>query len=210
MKKYYAYCRVSTDKQSNIRQEYLINEYCKTHNIEVYKWIEDIASGKSFNRKNYIAMKQELDNDSVLIISELDRLSRAYKAENNMGTIKEEWKELSDMGVRVVVCDMPLLSTDTDRQQTLDMTFIQNLVFEVLSYVANKEREKLSIRTKSGIAAKRANNPDFKIGRPTTITSDTIALIHSLREQGLSYDKISEETGVSKGSISRILNKGEK
>ena len=59
-------------------------------------------------------------------------------------------------------------------------------------------------------ALQRKKEQGVILGRPTTIDEKTLTRIHTLREQGYSYDKISEETGVSKGSISRILNKGDK
>lgn len=207
MRRYFAYCRVSTDSQSTDRQKLLINEYCKSRGIEIYKWVEDEISGKTFKRKNYQAMKQELQSDDVIIVSELDRLSRAYKSssENKYDTIKAEWKELSDNGIRVVVIDMPLLSTDTDIEQTLDMSFIQNLVFEVLSYVANKEREKTSFRTINGIRAKREADPNFKIGREKTYADNLRHQVIAHYNSGHTMQECAEKFGVSTSSVHRFV-----
>ena len=81
-----------------------------------------------------------------------------------MSAIKEEWQYYMEKKVRLVVIDMPLISSDLEGKKTLDMQFISNLVFEVLCYSAEKEREKISQRTKEGLAARR--EAGVKLGRP--------------------------------------------
>lgn len=154
----YAYCRVSTVDQNLDRQLEAINKYCEENNVSVTKWYEDKASGKTFERTNYLAMKEAVQKDDVVIIKELDRFGRS------MTLIKEEWQYFMDKGVKIIVIDMPLISSDLSGKKTLDMQFISNLVFEVLCYSAEKEREKLSQRTKEGIKA--ARNKGKIIGRP--------------------------------------------
>lgn len=155
----YAYCRVSTADQNLDRQVEAIKKYCEEGNITITKWYQDKVSGKTFERENYLIMKEEVNKDDVIIIKELDRFGRS------MTLIKEEWQYFMDKGVKIIVIDMPLISSDLSGKKTLDMQFISNLVFEVLCYSAEKEREKLSQRTKEGIKA--ARNKGKNIGRPT-------------------------------------------
>lgn len=202
---YYIYQRISTEKQSLIRQEGAIEDYCKANNIVVPEEniYSDIITGKTTKRDGYQQLKAKLQKNDILIMLDLDRLGRKWDI------IKTEWKDLTDKGVYIIIVNCPLINVlpSNNGEVSVDKRLIQEMMFTLLCYVSQKEVEKVSERTKMALKAKRDADPNFKIGRPTTITPDTIALIHTMREQGCSYDKISEETGVSKGSISRILNK---
>ena len=103
-------------------------------------------------------MKEATEKDDVIIIKELDRFGRSMEA------IKKEWQYYMDKGVRIIVIDMPLISSDISGKKTLDMQFISNLVFEVLCYSAEKEREKISQRTKEGLQARKESG--VVLGRP--------------------------------------------
>lgn len=156
--KIYAYCRVSTEQQNLDRQEDAIKKYVEENNLEITNWYCDKISGKTFERDNYIAMKEVTEKDDVIIIKELDRFGRSMEA------IKKEWQYFMEKGVRIIVIDMPLISSDITGKKTLDMQFISNLVFEVLCYSAEKEREKISQRTKEGLQARKESG--IKLGRP--------------------------------------------
>lgn len=156
--KIYAYCRVSTEQQNLDRQEDAIKKYVEENNLEITNWYCDKISGKTFERDNYIAMKEATEKDDVIIIKELDRFGRSMEA------IKKEWQYYMDKGVRIIVIDMPLISSDISGKKTLDMQFISNLVFEVLCYSAEKEREKISQRTKEGLQARKESG--VVLGRP--------------------------------------------
>lgn len=163
MKKTYAYVRVSTQEQSLDRQLEAINAYCKDNNIEidqVREIIQEKKSGKDFNRERYIALKETLLREGdTLIIKELDRLGR------DMAMIKEEWQDLQKKGIEIVVIDTPILNTigRTD----LEKTFIANVVFELLSYMAEKERIKIRQRQAEGIAAMKVGKNGKKISGKT-------------------------------------------
>ena len=202
----FCYCRVSTELQSVERQRNILTHYCQEHNIEVDKWFEDKASGKSFNRKNYQEMKKELTRGDILIVSELDRLSRAYKTTEKFKSIKEEWKELSEIGVRVIVVDMPLLSTQPDKNETLEHTFIANLVLEVLAYAAEKERENRSVKTRDGIKAKRElYGSAFRIGREKqNVPADKIEQIRQLYGT-CSVAEIQRRVGLGRRIVDRVI-----
>lgn len=94
----------------------------------------------------------------MLVIKELDRLGRNYEQ------IKSEWHELRQMGIDVVVIDMPMLST-ADKTD-LEKVLIANIIFELLSYLAEKERVKIKTRQAEGIAV--AKSKGVRFGRPRT------------------------------------------
>lgn len=159
--KIYAYCRVSTEQQNLERQEDAIKRYIAENNLEVTEWFFDKLTGKDFDREGYLKMKGLVQEGDVIIIKELDRFGRS------MDAIKEEWRHFMDKRVKIIVIDMPLISSDLSGKKTLDMQFISNLVFEVLCYSAEKEREKISQRTKEGLRARK--EAGVVLGRPVEL-----------------------------------------
>jgi DNA invertase Pin-like site-specific DNA recombinase len=154
----YAYCRVSTEQQNLGRQEEGITEFVNKNNLSITEWFCDKISGKTFDRDNYLKMKELAQKDDIIIIKELDRFGRT------MQSIKKEWQYFMDKGVKIIVVDMPLISSNIEGNKTLDMQFIADLVFEVLCYCAEKEREKISQRTREGLAARKSQG--VVLGRP--------------------------------------------
>ena len=153
MEKIFGYARVSSKDQNLDRQ---IEELIK-YGVEERDIIVDKQSGKDFNRNGYKTLKYNLlRNGDTLVIKELDRLGR------NMEQIKVEWKELEDVGVNLVVIYNPILNTagKTDLEKKL----ISNIVFELLSYMSEKERLKIKQRQAEGI--KIAKEKGKKLGRP--------------------------------------------
>lgn len=153
MEKIFGYARVSSKDQNLDRQ---IEELIK-YGVEERDIIVDKQSGKDFNGNGYKTLKYNLlRNGDTLVIKELDRLGR------NMEQIKVEWKELEDVGVNLVVIDNPILNTagKTDLEKKL----ISNIVFELLSYMSEKERLKIKQRQAEGI--KIAKEKGKKFGRP--------------------------------------------
>ena len=145
MNKIYGYARVSSKEQNLDRQEQALKDY----GIDSRDIIEDKQSGKDFNRQGYQTLKNSLlRKGDTLVINELDRLGR------NMDMIKSEWQELQAKGIDIVVIDTPILNTlnKTDLEKKL----ISNIVFELLSYIAEKERIKIRERQSEGIAAAKA------------------------------------------------------
>ena len=136
----YGYARVSTKEQNEQRQiEALINYGVEGKYIKV-----DKASGKNFNRENYQLLKNEiLRTGDTLVIKELDRLGR------NMDDIKKEWQDLIKMGIDIEIIDTPILNTGN--KTDLEKNLISNIVFELLSYMAEKERIKIRTRQREGI-----------------------------------------------------------
>ena len=186
----YSYCRVSTQQQSLERQEEAVKKYCQENNIKVDKEFSDKISGKTFERKEYLEMKDLVQKDDVIIIKELDRFGRT------MDLIKEEWNYFMSKGVRIIVIDMPLISSDLKGNKTLDMKFIANLVFEVLCYSAEKEREKLSQRTKEALAVKKANG--VKLGRKNIYSQDFInSVLDDYQNSTLTIKELEKKYNVS-------------
>ena len=138
----YGYARVSTKEQNEQRQiEALIS-----YGVDKKKIKTDKASGKDFNRGNYQLLKNEiLRTGDTLVIKELDRLGR------NMEEIKKEWQDLISMGIDIVIIDTPILNTGN--KTDLEKNLISNIVFELLSYMAEKERIKIKQRQAEGIQA---------------------------------------------------------
>lgn len=144
----FAYTRVSTIDQNAERQRVAIDAYAKTNHITIDRFYKDAKSGKDFNRPAYQALKTNLRAGDILIIKELDRISR------NMNQMKQEWLDLQNMGVEIIVTDTPLLNTAN--KNDLEKSLISNIVFELLAYMAEKERQKILTRQAEGIAIAKA------------------------------------------------------
>ena len=141
----FAYGRVSSEDQNEARQIEKFREL----GIDDRHIFIDKKSGKDFDREQYKALKAMLREGDLVYVPSLDRLGRNYK---EMG---EEWKSLTEeKKVDVVILDMPIL--DTRNQTDLTGTLITDIVFKLLSYVAEKERESIKTRQKEGIAIAKA------------------------------------------------------
>lgn len=149
----FGYARVSSADQHLDRQIQALTEY----GINERDIITDKVSGKDFNRQGYMALKtQILRQGDTLVIKELDRLGRSYEQ------MKVEWQELQQLGIEIVILDMPILNTR--EKSDLEKSLIANIVFELLAYTAEKERRKIKTRQEEGIAA--AKKKGVKFGRP--------------------------------------------
>lgn len=153
----WGYARVSSSGQSLQRQLDML----KAYGIGEREIVCDKASGKDFTREGYTALKtQMLRANDKLVICELDRLGRDYEL------IKTEYRELAELGVSIVILDNPALST-ADKTD-LERTLIANIIFELLAYLAEKERLKIKTRQKQGIQS--AHEKGIKFGRPSGYT----------------------------------------
>lgn len=154
-KKIYGYCRVSTKEQNLDRQIKAIKDY----GIDERDIITDKASGKNFNRNGYLTLRDTLlRRGDTLVIKELDRLGR------DMEQIKEEWQKLIKKGIDIIVLDTPILNTSN--KTDLEKNLISNIMFELLSYMSEKERLKIHKRQMEGIQALKDRNNGKGIGRP--------------------------------------------
>ena len=118
----------------------------------------DKQSGKDFDRPNYKKLVKKLKAGDLLYILSIDRLGRNYEE------ILLQWRIITkEKQVDVVVLDMPLLDTRKSGND-LTGTFVADLVLQILSYVAQTERENIHQRQKEGIAAAKLRG--VKFGRP--------------------------------------------
>lgn len=188
--KIYSYCRVSREEQNLERQEEAVKKYCQEKNITIDREFSDKISGKTFERKEYLEMKSIVKKGDVIIVKELDRLGRNYDL------IKEEWNYFLSNDVGIIIIDMPTISTySNDNNKTLERRFISNMVFEILCYVSEKEREKLSQRTKEALAVKKAQG--VKLGRPNTYSEELINNAMNDFKNGMKLKDVSKKYNVS-------------
>ena len=149
----YGYVRVSSTDQNEERQISALREK-QILQKNIYK---DKQSGKDFERPQYKKMLKRLKAGDLLYILSIDRLGRNYKE------IQKQWRILTkEIGVDICVIDMPLL--DTRNGKDLMGTFIADLVLQILSFVAQSERENIRKRQAQGIAA--AKKRGVRFGRP--------------------------------------------
>lgn len=151
--KIYGYVRVSSIEQNEIRQLVALeNAGVPRRNIFV-----DKQSGKNFDRPKYKRLVKKLKPGDLLYVQSIDRLGRNYIE------IQEQWRILTkEKGVDISVIEMPLLNTRNGKD--LLGTFIADLVLQILSFVAQTERENIRTRQAQGIAA--AKSRGVKFGRP--------------------------------------------
>lgn len=148
----YGYARVSTKEQNEQRQLIALHEF----GVEDKQIYVDKQSGKDFERQNYKRLMRKIKNDDTLVIQSIDRLGRNYDE------ILEQWRFITkEKQCAIVVLDMPLL--DTRQNRDLTGTLIADIVLQLLSYVAQTEREFIRKRQAEGIAA--ALDRGVKFGR---------------------------------------------
>lgn len=153
----YGYIRVSTAQQHIDRQIDALLEMGLDKSL-IYI---DYESGKDFNRQNYKKLFKKLKKDDLVIIKSIDRLGRDY----NM--IIEEWRRITkEKEADIMVIDMPLLDTRIEGKNLVGK-FISDIVLQVLSFVAQNERETMRIRQAEGIKTAKARG--VKFGRPRII-----------------------------------------
>lgn len=150
----YGYARVSSKDQNEARQIIALSQFpVKKENIYIDKF-----SGKDFDRPKYSELIKILKEQDILVIKEIDRLGRNYEE------ILEQWRVITkEIKADIVVLDMPLLDTRT-RKENLTGTFIADLVLQILSYVAETERQSIKQRQREGNEA--AKKRGVKFGRP--------------------------------------------
>ena len=146
----YGYVRVSAKDQNEDRQIIAMREVGVSEK-NIYM---DKQSGKDFKRKQYKRLVRKMKKDDLLYIKSIDRLGRNYEE------ILEQWRVITkEKRAAIVVLDMPLL--DTRQNRDLTGTLIADIVLQLLSYVAQTEREFIRQRQAEGIAAAKARGVQF-------------------------------------------------
>ena len=146
----YGYIRVSSKDQNEDRQRIAIREF----GVQDCRVFMDKQSGKDFERPGYQTLMRKIKPADTLVIKSIDRLGRNYEE------IMEQWRIITkEKQAAIVVLDMPLL--DTRQGRDLAGTLIANIVLQLLSYVAQTEREFIRQRQAEGIAAAKARGVKF-------------------------------------------------
>ena len=171
MNKIYGYVRVSSIDQNEDRQLRALQEA----GVAAEHIYVDKQSGKDFHRPRYRRLVRRLRPGDLLYILSIDRLGRNYEE------IQNQWRILTkEIGADICVLDMPLL--DTRNGKDLMGTFIADLVLQILSFVAQSERENIRRRQAQGIAAAKARGVRF--GRPPVEPPADFAAVVTAWEKG--------------------------
>ncbi len=191
--KTYGYVRVSSTDQNEDRQLLELNK----RKVDSKSIFVDKLSGKDFNRPSYKKLLRKLKDGDLLYILSIDRLGRNYEE------IQIEWRRITkEIGADICVIDMPLL--DTRRGKDLMGTFIADLVLQILSFVAQNERENIKKRQAQGIAAARARGVRF--GRPEKDIPDNFSSIIKKWEKGtIPFSQVVTQCNVSEATCYRRL-----
>ena len=189
--KEYAYIRVSSQEQNEERQLMAMRQlHIPEENIFI-----DKQSGKDFNRPNYKALMKQIRAGDILYILSIDRLGRNYDE------IQNQWRILTkEKNVDICVIDMPLL--DTRNGKDLMGTFIADLVLQILSFVAENERDNIRKRQAQGIAAAKANG--IRFGRPEVPTPENFSNMVKAWEKGkISLQEVLRQSKMSESTFYR-------
>jgi DNA invertase Pin-like site-specific DNA recombinase len=189
----YGYVRVSSADQSTDRQIDAMNRI-KIPESQIYT---DKQSGKDFERPQYQALLKKLKPGDLIYIKSIDRLGRHYDE------IQNQWRILTkERGVDIAVIDMPLL--DTRNGKDLVGTFLADIVLQILSFVAQNERENIRKRQSEGIAAAKARGVHF--GRPIKKPPENFReLVRIWERNNLMLGEILERTGLKEATFYRRL-----
>ena len=189
----YGYVRVSSTDQNEERQLVALRE----KGVDVNNIFIDKQSGKDFERPQYKKMVQKIKSGDLLYILSIDRLGRNYEE------IQRQWIVLTkEKGIDICVIDMPLL--DTRQGKDLMGTFIADLVLQILSFVAQNERENIRKRQEEGIAAAKAKG--VKFGRPEKqAPADFAKLVTNWEKKKISLTEILEQCNMSAATFYRRL-----
>ena len=189
----FGYVRVSSTDQNEDRQMLALRDKGIPKN-NIYM---DKQSGKDFNRPNYKRMIRKIRPGDLLYILSIDRLGRNYKE------IQEQWRVLTqEKGIDICVLDMPLL--DTRQGKDLMGTFIADLVLQILSFVAQSERENIKKRQAEGIAAAKARGVQF--GRPgKNVPENFPQLVREWEQKKTSLTEVLAACNMSESTFYRRL-----
>ena len=200
----WGYCRVSSTEQNLDRQIVAMQQA----GIPQRNILCDKASGKNFDRKNWnllVGTKETaplLRRGDLLVVLSLDRLGRNYSE------IHRQWRYItSEIGADIKVLDMPLLDT-SQSSQNLDNRFIADLVLQILSYTAEKERANIHKRQEQGIEI--AKNKGVKFGRPAKDFPENWERVYDKWKNGnITAVSAMQETGLTKPTFYRLVKKYE-
>lgn len=186
----YAYARVSARDQNLDRQI----EAFTAFGVEKSHIFCDKKSGRDFDRSGYKRMLARLRRGDLLVIKSIDRLGRNYEM------IIEEWRAITEKkGADILVLDMPVLDTRS-KDGGLVGRFISDVVLQVLSFVAENERENMRARQAEGIRCAKARGVRF--GRPRRVYSaEVVAAAEDYIAKKITLREALERTDMKKGNF---------
>ncbi|MGL3067039.1 MULTISPECIES: recombinase family protein [Planococcus] len=189
----FGYIRVSSKDQNEGRQLEAMRKMGITER-DIYL---DKQSGKNFERANYQLLKRVIRKGDILYIHSLDRFGR------NKEEILQEWNDLTkNIEADIVVLDMPLL--DTTQYKDSMGTFIADLVLQILSWMAEEERERIRKRQREGIDLALQNGIQF--GRTPVLVSDEFKEVYrKWKARELTAVEAMQEAGVKKTSFYKLV-----
>ena len=189
----FGYMRVSSTDQNEDRQRRALADAA----VPQEHLYLDRQSGKDFQRPQYQRLVKRLRAGDLLCVPSIDRLGRNYE------DIQNQWRLLTkDIGVDICVLDMPLL--DTRNGKDLMGTFIADLVLQILSFVAQSERENIRTRQAQGIAAARARG--VHLGRPPArVPQDFDRIVQAWQDQSITLEEALQQAGGGKSTFYRRL-----
>jgi len=194
----WGYARVSSKEQNEDRQ---IVELQPLVTTESHLLIEK-QSGKNFDRPIYQSLKNIMREGDVLVIKSLDRLGRNYDQ------MKDEWKDLSDRGIKIKVLDTPMLDTSKYDDELMGK-FVSDIVLNVLSFVAENERKSIKQRQAEGISAAKTKGVQF--GRPAIPYPENFDDVYSDWKKGrIKAVEAIEKLNLKKTSFYKMVRKYEK
>ena len=189
----YGYARVSSADQNEERQLVALRE----KGVPESRIFIDKQSGKDFDRPQYKKLVRKLKTGDLLYLMSIDRLGRNYEE------IQNQWRILTkEKGVDIAVLDMPFL--DTRQGKDLMGTFIADLVLQILSFVAQNERENIRKRQAQGIAVAKAQG--IKFGRPEKeIPADFGKIVREWEQKRLPLSEAVRQCNMSESTFYRRL-----
>ena len=191
----YYYARVSS-KEQNLDRQLAAFASLGASERDI---ITDKQSGKNLDRPGYMALKTTmLRSGDTLVIKSLDRLSRS-KADT-----KNELQYFKDNGIRLKVIDLPTTMMELPESQDWIMEMVNNILIEVLSSIAQNERETIRQRQAEGIAAAKAKGK--KLGRPAIeFPSNWNEVYASWKSGAITAKKAMEQTGLKRNSFYKLV-----
>lgn len=189
----YGYVRVSSIDQNEDRQLIALHR----QGVPDKSIYIDKQSGKDFNRQHYQKLIKRIKRGDLLYVLSIDRLGRNYEE------ILAQWRVLTkEIGIDICVIDMPLL--DTRNGKDLMGTFIADLVLQILSFVAQNERENIRKRQAQGIAAAKAKG--VKFGRPEIVPPEDFGkIVKAWEHKQMPLSDVLRQCGMSEATFYRKL-----
>jgi DNA invertase Pin-like site-specific DNA recombinase len=189
----YGYVRVSSTDQNEERQI----DALRAAGVEQDNIFIDKQSGKDFNRPQYQRLLSTLEEGDLLYVLSIDRLGRNYEE------IQNQWRILTkENKIDICILDMPMLDTRTGKD--LMGTFIADLVLQILSFVAQSERENIKIRQKQGIVA--AKKRGVRFGRPEIeVPDDFKKIVNEWERKQITLNEALKHCSMSKSTFYRRI-----